>query len=384
MPSKKFKYNRPVLISSIVIWELIFWVLTWQLLQLFGIFSKSIAGDQFIFLKPDYGWLFLIIVPILIAIILFQVEKRNRLINRLGDKNTIHSFLNPVSTFRIFWRYFFIRNVMVFIVFGLMQPAFGTKTVHGKSSGVELIFAVDVSNSMNTHDIQGGESRLTVAKRAMTQIVNQSATSQVGLIIFAGDTYPELPLTPDIDVVKLYIDHLSTSLISNQGTNISEALKASSKFFTKEKTRKVLVLITDGEDHEGNMESANTAVKDKNIQVHILGIGTEKGGIVPQSAKPHSPPLKDNLGRVVVSKVNLEMIKEISKGVNGDYLLSNASFPNVSHFLTQINNSSDTKTVDLTFDVKKNRTQWPIGLALFSLIVLLIWESIPRKREYLN
>lgn len=380
MLSKKFKYNRPVLIASIVIWELIFWVLIWQLLELFGVFSTSLTGNHFIFLKPDFGWLFLVIVPILIAVFLFQVLKRNILINRLGDKKTIHTFLNPVSTFRLFWRYFFVRNILVFVIFGLMQPAFGSKTVQGKKSGVELIFAVDVSNSMNARDINGGESRLTVAKRAMTQIVNQAAASQVGLVIFAGDTYPELPLTPDVDVVKMYIDNLSTSLISNQGTNISAALKASSKFFTDEKTKKVLVLITDGEDHEGDMKSAYEAIKRKNVQVLVLGIGTEKGGIVPRDENPHSPPLKDNLGRVVVSKVNLQMIKEMAKKMKGDYLLSSASFPNVSHFLTEINSSSNTNTVDLTFKVKKNRTQLPIGLALFSLFILLTWESLPRRK----
>lgn len=381
MLSKKFKYNRPVLIGSIVVWELVFWVLIWQLLRIFGVFSKSTVGDQFVFLKPDYGWWCLVIVPVLIAIFLFQVEKRNRLVNRLGDNKTIHSFLNSVSSFRLFWRYFFIRNVFVFTVFALMQPAYGTKTVHGETTGVELIFAVDVSNSMNTRDIKGGESRLTVAKRAMTEMVNQSSASQVGLVIFAGDSYPELPLTPDIDMVKMYIDHLNTSLISNQGTNISAALKSASKFFTKEETRKVLVLITDGEDHEGDMKSAYASLKDKNVLALILGIGTEKGGIVPNDENPHSPPLKDDLGRVVVSKVNFQMIKDIAKELNGNYLLSNESFPNVSQFLTEINNSSDTNTVDLTFEVKKNRYQWPLGLALFSLIVLLAWESLPRKRR---
>ncbi len=381
MRSNKYKYNRPILIAAMVVWELIFWVLIWQVLALFDVFSKPTVGDQLVFLKPDYGWWLLIIVPVFIAVVFFQVGKRNQLIKKLGDKKTIHTFLNPVSTFRMFWRYFFVRNILVFTVFGLMQPSFGTKTIQGKKSGVELIFAVDVSNSMNVRDTKGGDSRLTIAKRAMTQIVNRSAVSQVGLIIFAGNAYPELPLTPDIEVFKMYIDDLNTSLISNQGTNISGAIKASSKFFSKEKSKKVLVLITDGEDHEGNMEAAYATIKDKNIQVLILGVGTEKGGIVPNGDHPNAPPLKNDLGQVVVSKVNLQMIQSMAKSMNGDFMLTNASFPNVSHFLTQINNSSKRNTVDLELKVKKNRYQWPVGLALFSLIVLLLWEAAPRKKR---
>lgn len=381
MRNNKFTYNTSILIASIAIWELIFWVLVWLVLNLFDVFSKSTVGEQLVFLKPNYGWWLLVIVPLFIAVVFFQVGKRNRLIKRLGDTKTIHTFLNPVSTFRLFWRYFFVRNILVFTLFGLMQPAFGTKTIQGKKTGVELIFAVDVSNSMNVRDTKGGDSRLTIAKRAMTQIVNRSAVSQVGLIIFAGNAYPELPLTPDIGIFKMYIDELNTTLISNQGTNISAAIQASSKFFSKDKSKKVLVLITDGEDHEGNMESAYSAIQDKKIQVLILGVGTEKGGIVPNGSHPNAPPLKNNLGQVVVSKVNFQMIKSMAKAMNGDYMLSNASFPNVSHFLTQINNSSNANTVDLEFKVKKNRYQWPVGLALFSLIVLLLWEVVPRKKE---
>ena len=118
---------------------------------------------------------------------------------------------------------------------------------------------------MNTRDITGGETRLTVAKRAMNQMINQSSASRVGLLIFAGNAYPQLPLTADKDAAKMYIDELNTSFISNQGTNVSAALEESSRFFSKEKTKKVLVLITDGEDHEGGLNKHTNQLKNKKL-----------------------------------------------------------------------------------------------------------------------
>jgi Ca-activated chloride channel family protein len=179
----------------------------------------------------------------------------------------------------------------------------------------------------------------------------------------------------------MYIDELNTSFISNQGTNVSAALEESSRFFSKEETKKVLVLITDGEDHEGGMKKAYAAVKKQNIEVLILGIGTEKGGIVPESEAPKALSLKDEMGRSVISKVNPQMLEEIAKELNGEVLLSNESFPNVSQFLTQINTSSATNTVDLEFQVMENRYQWPLALALLSLFVLLAWEAVPKRKE---
>jgi len=378
MPSKTFKYRMPLFLSSVLILELAFWLLAWQMLKIFGVFSSHEGGEHLMFLYPKYAWWFLI-VPFLMGVFIYQLYKRNQLVEGLGNMKTLRTFMRTVSTKNVFIRYFFIRNVFVFAVFALMQPAFGTKTLKGTSSGVELIFAVDISNSMNTRDITGGETRLTVAKRAMNQLVNNSTASRVGLLIFAGNAYPQLPLTADKEAAKMYIDELNTSFISNQGTNMSAALEEASNFFSKEKSKKVLVLITDGEDHEGGMEKAYADIQKKNINVFVLGIGTEKGGIVPESEVPNALSLKDEMGRSVISKVNYQMLEEIAKELNGEVLLSNESFPNVSKFLTQINTSSGTNTVDLEFKVNENKYQWPLGFALLSLLILMVWEAAPKR-----
>jgi Ca-activated chloride channel family protein len=385
MPKRKltYTYRLPFFTGLVLGFEFMFWIIMWQLMSIFGVFSPESSAEILSFLHPEFAWLF-VLLPILMVVFFYQLFKRNQLVNNIGSINTLQTFLKSVATRKVFWRYFLIRNAVVFIVFALMQPALGTKNVQGQSNGIELIFAVDISNSMNTRDIQGGETRLEVAKRAMNQLVNQSAAARVGLLVFAGSAYPQLPLTADKEAAKMYIDELNTSFISNQGTNVAAALKESSRFFSKQRTKKVLILITDGEDHEGGLKEAYNAIKKRNIEVLILGVGTEKGGIVPMDESPNSVSLKDELGRSVISKVNLAMLEEIADNLNGDVILSNESFPNVSKFLTQINNGSSDNLVNLDFKVKENRYQWPLSIAILSMLLLFIWESIPKPKNNSN
>ena len=385
MPKRKrtYKYRLPFFGGIVLGSELLFWVVILQLMRIFGVFSTDSVGEVLSFLHLKYAWFFLLL-PLLIGVFYYQIFKRNQMVDRLGSPKIQSTFLRRVSTTKVFWRFFFIRNALVFIIFALMQPVLGTKDVKGQSNGVELIFAVDVSNSMNTRDINGGETRLEVAKRTMNQLVNQSTSSRVGLLIFAGNAYPQLPLTADKEAAKMYIDELNTNFISNQGTNIAAALEESSIFFSNRKTKKVLVLITDGENHEGGMQEAYDALKDKNIDVLILGLGTEKGGIVPRSEAPNSVSLKDDLGRSVISKVNLKMLEDISNNLYGEVMLSNESFPNVSQFLTHINSSSSSNEVNLKFKVKENRYQWPLSVAILSIFLLFINESIPESKRQTN
>ncbi len=385
MPKRKkiYTYRLPFFNGLVIGFELLFWIVIWQLMRIFGVFSPDSAGERLSFIHLNYAWFFLLL-PLLIAVFYYQLFKRNQLVENLGNIKTLRTYLRPVSTRKVFWRYFYIRNAVVFLVFALMQPALGYKNVKGHANGVELIFAIDISNSMNTRDIKGGETRLDVAKRAMNQLVNQSTSARVGLLIFAGNAYPQLPLTADKAAAKMYIDELKTSFISNQGTNISSALNESSKLFSKQKTKKVLVLITDGEDHEGGLKEVYKTIKEKNIEVLVLGIGTEKGGIVPRDEDPNAVSLKDEMGNSVISKVNLEMLNEIAKGVDGKVMLSNESFPNVSEFLTHINSSSSAKAVDLKFRIKENRYQWPLSVAILSVLILLVWESLPQSKKESN
>lgn len=379
MAKKRFTYRNRAWLLAVVGWEIVFWTLFFAIIEVLGVFSQSRGEERLEFLQPAYAWLFSLI-PIFIAAFGWMMYQRYKLVKRLPEPELVSTFLQPVSTLKTFWRYFLLRNAIALIVIALMQPAFGSKEVKATANGVELIFAVDISNSMNTRDIEDGSTRLTAAQRAMHQFVNQSSAAKIGLLVFAGNVYPQLPLTADKTAAKMHVDELSTSMISNQGTNIAAVLEEAKDFFSDENLKKTLVLITDGEDHEGGIDRVLDDLADKNIQLLVLGIGSEKGGLVPRSETVTNQYFKDDLGRTVISKVDRAMIADIAKRAGGDHLVSNAPFPNVNQLLTQINSSKSTKEVDLEFNIKENRYQWPLFAGLLMLFVLLIWELISLKR----
>lgn len=369
--SKNYTYRLKVLSLFIAVWEFIFWILAYQLLYLLGFFSTK-SGEKINFLYPEYAWLFLLVIPLIGGLLYFSI-KRNKFVKGLTDKRLATTFLKTVSTKLLIIRYFFIRNVWVLLVIALMQPVFGERMVQGKASGVELVFALDISNSMNAKDMTQNTSRLTAAKRAITQIINSTNSAKVGIIVFAGSVYPHLPLTPDKSLAKLYIDQIETDLISNQGTNTGLALDLAADFFTKDPLQKAVVLITDGEDHEGGVDEALEKLSSQDIDLHVLGLGTEKGALVPADANnSNAGYLKDNMGQSVISKINEELIISLAEQSNGEAIISSDAYPNVSSILTLINNSNATKQVDLEFKVKENRYRLPLIIALVMMVMYYI------------
>lgn len=361
--SKNYTYRLKVLSLFIAVWEFIFWILAYQLLYLLGFFSTK-SGEKINFLYSEYAWLFLLVIPLIGGLLYFSI-KRNKFIKGLTDKRLATTFLKPVSTKFLITRYFFTRNIWVLLVIALMQPVFGERMVQGKASGVELVFALDISNSMNAKDMTQKTSRLTAAKRAITQVVNRTNSAKVGMIVFAGSVYPHLPLTPDKSLAKLYVDQIETDLISNQGTNTGLALDLAADSFTKDPLQKAVILITDGEDHEGGVDEALEKLSSQDIDLHVLGLGTEKGALVPADANSSSSGyLKDKMGQSVISKINEDLIFSLADKSNGEAIISSDAYPNVSSILTLINNSNATNEVDLEFKVKENRYRLPLILAL--------------------
>ncbi|MDG0973151.1 MAG: VWA domain-containing protein [Crocinitomicaceae bacterium] len=383
MHKASYTYRISLIIAAVCVWELLFWLLGYQLLKIYQ-FSSDSLGEKIIFISPQFAWLG-ILLPIYWVFYFMELNGRNSYVRSISTPELVKTFLTPVSSIYSFVRYFLIRNVLVLLVIAAMQPSFGNKLVTGKASGVELVFAVDVSQSLNAKDMSDGDSRLQAAKRAMTQLMNTSSSAKVGILIFAGSVYPQLPLTADKSAAKMFIEELSTDLISNQGTNIAVALENSAEYFSTDKLKKVVVLITDGEDHEGGVKASIEVLKEKGIELAVLGLGSKNGALVPvDPTNKAAGYLKSATGQSVISKVNPVMLTEIAKQAEGKVVVTSDAFPNVNPLLTQINNLKSTKPVDLEFEVKENRYRLPLGFALFCLMILLMADSLRTYLTYTN
>lgn len=374
MNSPNFIYRIKLIISGVLIWEVLFWLSTGLLLFLIGYLDTSTIGEQVGFKDPEAVWLLLLLFPIL-GLYLYNIYASNRLGNSAHP--SVRKFiLQPVSSLNSFLKYFFFRNAIVFLIFAMAQPVFGTKKVSGTIESLELVICLDISNSMNTKDISNDLTRLQIAKRALTELVNNLHGEKLGIAVFAGGAFVQLPLTADYSSAKLFITEIETDMLSNQGTNISAALSTSMGMFSKEKTGKGIILITDGENHEENPAEVLKEIKEQKIQLSVLGIGTTQGGPVP--INPERPELgykKTASGQTVVSRVNPTLIQSIASQSGGYATLSSDPFPNLSDLLTQINQMKRTKVQDLEFDIQENRYQIPLFAAVIFWCLFLVWSK---------
>lgn len=373
MTKKKFTYRLKLIMTGILIWEVVFWALYMLLTNSFGWFGDD-SNEKLGYIFPSAFYLLLLLIPVL-GIFIYNLLRTNRLASNASQR-VAQSYLRPVSSMSAFLKFFFFRNAIVLLIIAISQPVFGTKKVKATSESLELVIALDISNSMNTRDITPNLSRLDISKRAIIQLINNLRGEKIGIALFANNAFVHLPITSDYGAAKLFIEDIETEMISSQGTNISMALDISSRMFSKQKTTKGIILITDGEDHEGSLEEPVKTLKEKNLQLSILGIGTKKGGLIPKN--PYRPNLgykTDARGKTVVSKLNEPFIEKLAAQTGGAATVSSSEFPDLSALLTEINQMKRTKIDTLEFDIKQQRYQLPLFLAILFWLAFLLWSK---------
>ena len=378
MDSSKYTYKLNWIFFSIVLWELLFWGLYLLIINTFSGYDSEENVDRLMYKLPQAFYLLLALIPI-IGIYIVNLIRHNRIVIKTGDR-VVQSIFRPVSTMSSFMKYFLFRNALALLIIALAQPVFGKKKVSGTSESLELAVCLDVSNSMNTRDISADLSRLEISKRALVQLLNNLHGEKIGLCLFANNAFVQLPLTQDYAAAKLFIQDIETGMITSQGTNIAAALEVASEMFSKEKTTKGIILVTDGENHEQNPDEILTKIKEKKIQLGVLGIGTMKGGLIPKH--PDRPELgyKTNaVGKTIVSKLNKSFLQQIAQKGGGKASISSSEFPNLNTLLVQIKKMKRTKISSMEFDVKQERFQIPLLLSLIFWLAYLLWS-----RQYIG
>lgn len=373
MVKQKGTYRAVIL--AILVWEILMWLVLGLLLKHWQFFEPLSDKTQLAFKNPNALWLLLAVVPLIILYIVFLIREQNRF-KKLGTYSVIQKITIPNSPITHFFKFFFFRNFIVFTILAMALPVSGTKNTSVRTESKELVLAMDISSSMDVKDAGFTESRLTIAKRAATQLINNLRGEKVGIVIFAGNAYVQLPLTNDYAAAKMYIDEIETSLTSNQGTALSTALIRSQQVFIDKKSVHAVILFSDVEDQQGDLDSIVQVYKEEKTHLSILAIGTENGGLIPNNPNRQELGYKmDENGKPIVSKMNITLVKDLARQTNGHLLISKNSYPNVGLLLQEIKKMNQTKSSFQNMEVKENKYHIPLILAFISFLLFGVFKS---------
>ena len=270
---------------------------------------------MFRFENPAFLYL-LIIIPVIIVIRLLEMRKRKLKLKKFGDLSLLKQLMPDVSSSRKSLKFWLMIAALALLIVMLARPQMGTKISQEKRKGIEVIISLDISNSMRAEDVV--PSRLDKSKMLVENMVDNFTNDKVGLVVFAGDAFIQLPITSDYVSAKMFLQNTDPSLIATQGTDLAGAIELSSKSFTQQdKVGRAILIITDGEDHEGGAIEAAEKARKNGIRVFVLGVGSTKGSPVPDGNCGY---MKDNSGQEVISALNEEMCKQVAQAGGGAYI----------------------------------------------------------------
>lgn len=271
---------------------------------------------MFRFANPEFLYL-LLVLPALVVFYIYAVIQKRRAVKRYGNPALLAELMPDVSPKRQHLKFWLSFAAIALIIFVIAGPQFGSKLETVKRQGVEIMVCLDVSNSMLSEDVS--PSRLDKAKQMLAKLTDGLSNDKVGMIVFAGDAFTQLPITSDYISAKMFLSSISPEMISTQGTAIGAAINLAARSFTpNESSDKAIIVITDGENHEDDAVGAAKMASEKGIRVDIVGIGDPKGAPIPMGSANNY--LKDNAGNVVITKLNEQMCQEIAAAGNGMYV----------------------------------------------------------------
>ena len=270
---------------------------------------------MFRFEDPVYLY-FLIAIPVLVLIRMLGLRKRKIQLKKFGDPEMLKALMPDVSRSRRELKFWLVMAAVALLVVMLARPQMGTKISQEERKGIEVLIALDISNSMKVEDV--APSRLDKSKMLIENLVDNFTNDKVGLVVFAGDAFVQLPITSDYVSAKMFLQNIDPSLIAMQGTNLAEAISLSTRSFTKQgNVGRAIIVITDGEDHEGGVIEAAKKAKKEGMRVFVLGVGSPKGSPVPNGNGGY---MKDRTGEEVMSALNEDMCKQVAEAGGGAYI----------------------------------------------------------------
>ena len=328
---------------------------------------------MFRFGNPEYLWLF-IAMPLLLALYIFLNIRKRKDVQKMGTLSTLKKMMPELSLKRSYLKFWLIFGALCVGIIMVARPQFGTKVETVEKEGIELVIAIDVSNSMLAEDVS--PNRLERAKQILSRLIDVRANDKVGLIVFAGEAYIQMPLTSDTQSAKIFLNTIDPSLVPIQGTAIGQAINLGmGSFSSDQEASRAMVIITDGEDHEGNAAEIAAQAAKAGIQINIIGIGSPDGSPLPAN-EYGSNFMTDNEGNVVVSRLNEQMSMEIAQSGQGLYVRADNTNRAVQALVAQLDELETTTSSSLSYsEYDEKFTVFAWVLLVILMIEVLIYDK---------
>ena len=318
--------------------------------------------------EPKYFYLFIAVAVLLLFYLLnwfWKVKKQKE----FGDTALLEKLSPQKSVFKPVLKMIFVVLGLSLLIFAMVNPKMGTQLKTVKRQGVDIVFALDVSKSMLSEDI--APNRLEKSKQIISRIIDKLGSDRVGIIIYAGNSYPLLPITTDHGAAKMFLQNAGPDMVSSQGTSINEALELSKTFFDDDtQTNRFLFVISDGEDHEENSAQIAKELIDLGIRTYTIGVGTNKGAPIPvKSRGKFLGYKKDQKDEVVITKLNVETLKDIAKNGEGKYIYGNKTSKTIEYVEELLLKADKKEFESKQFSDYKDQFQWFVGFGLMFLLL---------------
>ena len=328
----------------------------------------------------------LFIIPVLVVLFVLQQIWKRRTQKKFGDLNLLKRLTPTKSIFKSTLKLILFLVALALLILGLVNPQIGTKLETVKREGVDIVFALDVSKSMLAEDI--APNRIEKGKRLVSEIINQLGSDRIGIIAYAAQAYPQLPITTDYGAAKMFLQGMNTDMLSSQGTAINQAIELASTYYDDEnQTNRVLFIISDGEDHEE--DSTTDAVEkavEQGIHIYTIGVGKTKGAPIPIKRNGVVESFKKDMnGETVITKLNETILQNIADDGNGEYINGDNTNEAVTYIKEQLNKMDKKEFEAKQFAEYKDQFQWFVGAGFLLLFLdLFVFDTKTTLLRKLN
>jgi Ca-activated chloride channel family protein len=336
------------------------------------------------FAEPDYFYA-LLLIPLFIIFFVVMRSWRHRAMRRFGESPLVKRLTPDISRSRPVLKFILLILAFAFITIGLANLLVGSKLETVERKGIDIVIAIDVSNSMLAEDIR--PSRLLSARQAISRLLDKLNNDRIGIVVFAGNAYTQLPITTDYAAARLFLSTINTDIVPTQGTAIAAAINLATEAFGENEHEKAIIVITDGEDHEGDAIVAAKQATEKGIRVYTIGMGLPEGAPIPVYDRYGNQNgfKKDLNNNTVITRLNEDMLRQIAAAGKGEYVRANNTQAGLDVIFDEINKLEKTKFESRVFSDYEDRFQYFLAVALLLLLIeFAIFDRRGRRFRNVN